>query len=71
MFRDAEGEYEAIGLQYCHSGRDMLEWERDVESFGHFGKPIHITEMGFPCSIAPFPGQENMPIEAAATVARQ
>jgi len=59
MLRDAEAGYEAIGLQYYHSGRDMLEWERDLESFNHFGKPIHITEMGFPCSIAPFPGQEK------------
>lgn len=59
MLGDAEAQYEAIGLQYYHSGRDMLEWERDLESFNHFGKPIHITEMGFPCSIAPFPGQEK------------
>lgn len=59
MLGDAEAPYEAIGLQYYHSGRDMLEWERDLESFNHFGKPIHITEMGFPCSIAPFPGQEK------------
>ena len=57
MLRDAEAGYEAIGLQYYHSGRDMLEWERDLESFNHFGKPIHVTEMGFPCSVASFPGQ--------------
>src|ERR1035437_2867664 len=59
MLRDADARYEAIGLQYYHSGRDMLEWERDLESFNHFGKPIHVTEMGFPSSIAPYPGQEK------------
>ena len=47
MLRDAKAEYEVIGLQYYHSGRDLLEWERDLESFNDFGKPMHITEMGF------------------------
>ncbi len=59
MLRDAEAGYEAIGLQYYHSGRDMLEFERDLESFNHFARPIHVTELGFPCSVAPFPGQEK------------
>lgn len=59
MLRDADARYEAIGLQYYHSGRDMLEFERDLESFNHFGKPIHVTEMGFPSSVAPFPAQEQ------------
>ncbi len=59
MLRDAEAGYEAIGLQFYHSGRDFLEFERDLESFNHFGKPIHVTEMGFPSSVAPFPGQEQ------------
>jgi endo-1,4-beta-xylanase len=59
MLRDAGAGYEAIGLQYYHSGRDFLEFERDLESFNHFEKPIHVTEMGFPCSVAPFPGQEQ------------
>ncbi|MGD0157075.1 MAG: endo-1,4-beta-xylanase [Terracidiphilus sp.] len=59
MLHDAGAEYEAIGLQFYHSGRDFVEFERDIESFNHFGKDIHITEMGFPCSIAPFPGQEQ------------
>jgi endo-1,4-beta-xylanase len=57
MLRDAKADYEAIGLQYYHSGRDLVEWERDLESFNNFGKPIHITEMGFPSSLAPYPGQ--------------
>jgi hypothetical protein len=48
-----------IGLQYYHSGRDLLEWGRDLESFNHFGKAIHITEMGFPSSLAPYPGQKK------------
>jgi endo-1,4-beta-xylanase len=56
MLRDAEAQYEVIGLQYYHSGRDILEWERDLETF-NFGKPIHITEMGFPCSLANYPGE--------------
>jgi hypothetical protein len=59
MLRDAGAEYEAIGLQFYHSGRDFVEFERDIESFNHFGKDIHITEMGFPCSITPFPGQDQ------------
>jgi len=59
MLRDAKAEYEVIGLQYYHSGCDLLEWERDLESFNHFGKPIHITEMGFPSSLAPYIGQEK------------
>jgi len=59
MLRDAGAEWEAIGLQFYHSGRDFVEFERDIESFNHFGKDIHITEMGFPCSIAPFAGQDQ------------
>lgn len=52
LLRDSEAGYEAIGLQYYQ----VLEWERDVESFNHFGTPIRITEMGFSCSSAPFSG---------------
>jgi endo-1,4-beta-xylanase len=48
-----------IDLHYYHSGRDLLEWERDLESFVHFGKAIHIIEMGFPSSLAPYPDQEQ------------
>jgi len=48
-----------IGLQYCHSGRDLLQWGRDLESFNHFGKAIHISGMGFPSSLVPYPGQEK------------
>jgi GH35 family endo-1,4-beta-xylanase len=59
MLRDAKAQYEVIGLQYYHSGRDILEWERDLETFHDFGKAIHITEIGFPSSLAPFPGQEK------------
>jgi len=50
MLKDAGAEYEAIGLQYYHSGRDMLEFERNLETFKNFGKPIHITELGYPSS---------------------
>lgn len=57
MLRDAKADYNEIGLQYYHSGRDLLEWERDLETFNHFGKRIHITEMGFPSSLAPYPGE--------------
>jgi endo-1,4-beta-xylanase len=49
---DAGVEYDAVGLQYYHSGRDMVEFERNLESFAAFGKPIHITELGFPSSSA-------------------
>lgn len=45
---DAGIDFEAIGLQYYHAGRDMLEIERSVETFKGFGKPIHITELGAP-----------------------
>jgi GH35 family endo-1,4-beta-xylanase len=50
MLRDAKADYETIGLQYYHSGRCLVECERDIETFEDFGKPIHITEMGFPSS---------------------
>ena len=52
LLRDGEAGYEAIGLQYYH----VLQWERDIESLNHFGKPIQLTEMGFGCSSAPFSG---------------
>ena len=62
LLRDAEAGYEAIGLQYCH----VLEWERDVESFNHFGNLIRITKMGFSCSNSPFSGgRGNLPVGAA------
>ena len=48
MIKDAGAEYEAAGLQYYHSGRDMLEFERNLECFKDIGKRIHITELGFP-----------------------
>jgi endo-1,4-beta-xylanase len=50
MVKDAGNDYDAVGLQYYHSGRDMLEFERNLESFKGFGKPIHITELGFSSS---------------------
>ena len=43
-------DYEAVGLQYYHSGRDILEFERNLETFKGFGKPIHITELGISSS---------------------
>jgi GH35 family endo-1,4-beta-xylanase len=55
MLRDAKAEFDAIGLQYYHSGRDLLEFERNLESFREFGKPIHITELGIPSSLEPVP----------------
>jgi len=48
--QEGGNDYEAVGLQYYHSGRDMLEFERNLESFRGFGKPIHITELGFSSS---------------------
>lgn len=50
MVRDAGAKYEAIGLQYYHSGRDMLEFERNLELFQAFGKPVHVTELGISSS---------------------
>jgi GH35 family endo-1,4-beta-xylanase len=50
MLFDAKGEFETIGLQYYHSGRDLLEFERDLETFQDLGKPMHITELGIPSS---------------------
>jgi endo-1,4-beta-xylanase len=50
MMKDAGAAYEAVGLQYYHSGRDLLEFERNLESFKDFGKPIHITELGIASS---------------------
>jgi GH35 family endo-1,4-beta-xylanase len=42
---NAGAEYEAVGLQYYHSGRDLLEFERNLELFKRFGKPIQISEL--------------------------
>jgi GH35 family endo-1,4-beta-xylanase len=50
MLRDAGASHEAIGLQYYHSGRDMLEFERNLDVFQAFGKTVHITELGIPSS---------------------
>jgi endo-1,4-beta-xylanase len=50
--KEAGMDYEAVGLQYYHSGRDMLEFERNLESFKGFGKPIHVTELGYSSSAA-------------------
>lgn len=52
MVKDAGGEYDAVGLQYYHSGRDMVEFERNLETFQGFGKPVHITEAGYSSSSA-------------------
>ena len=49
--RDAGAEYETIGLQYYHSARDMVEFERNLETFETFGKPVHLTELGMASSI--------------------
>jgi endo-1,4-beta-xylanase len=56
--QDARCDYEAIGLQYYHSGRDMLEFERDLERFEGFGKPIQISELEFPSSSEDVPDAE-------------
>lgn len=58
MVRDAGGEYEAVGLQYYHSGRDMLEFERNLETFQGFGKAVHLTEAGISSSSADVPKTE-------------
>jgi len=50
MIEDMGAEYEALGLQYYHSGRDLLEFERNLETFKGFGKPIHLTELGIASS---------------------
>jgi len=50
MVQDAKADFEVLGLQYYYPGRDMLEFERSIETFKDFGKPIHITELGFSSS---------------------
>lgn len=50
MLKEAGAQYEAVGLQYYYSGRDTLEFERNLETFQNFGRPIHITEAGIPSS---------------------
>jgi len=55
---DASCDYEAIGLQYYHSGRDLLEFERDIERFAQFKKPLHITELQIASSSADIPNAE-------------
>jgi endo-1,4-beta-xylanase len=56
MMEDAKCDYEAIGLQYYHSGRDLLEFEHDLERFAQFNKPIHITEVQIPSSSVDYEG---------------
>ena len=58
MLKTDGAEYEAIGLQYYHSGRDMLEFERNLETFSAFGKPIHLTELGISSSSEEVPKSE-------------
>jgi GH35 family endo-1,4-beta-xylanase len=58
MLKAAGAEYEAIGLQYYHSGRDMLEFERNLETFGEFGKSVHLTELGISSSSEDVPDSE-------------
>ena len=58
MMKRAGAQYEAIGLQYYHSGRDMLEFERNLETFSAFGKPVHLTELGIASSSEDVPGSE-------------
>jgi endo-1,4-beta-xylanase len=50
MMKAAGADYEAIGLQYYHAGRDMLEFERNLEAFQAFGKTVHLTELGIASS---------------------
>ena len=47
-----------VGLQYYHSGRDLLEFERNIESFSGFNKPIHITELQIPSSSSEVKGAD-------------
>lgn len=58
MLKQAGAQYEAVGLQYYHSGRDMLEFERNLETFSAFGKPVHLTELGISSSSEDVPGSE-------------
>ncbi len=55
MLEDAGCDYDAIGLQYYHSGRDILEFERDIDRFAKFNKRIHVTELQIPSSSADVP----------------
>ncbi len=58
MLKSGGAEHEAIGLQYYHSGRDMVEFERNLETFQVFGKRVHITELGIASSSAEVPKTE-------------
>ena len=59
MVRDAGIDFEALGLQYYYSGRDLLEIERNIETFKDLGKPIHITELGLPSASQEGPNQQG------------
>jgi len=59
MVRDAGIDFEALGLQYYCSGRDLLEIDRNIETFKDFGKPIHITELGLPSASQEGPNQHG------------
>jgi endo-1,4-beta-xylanase len=58
MLKEGGAEHEAIGLQYYHSGRDMVEFERNLETFQGFGKRVHITELGIASSSEDVPKSE-------------
>lgn len=57
--QDAKADFEAIGLQYYYAGRDLLETERDIETFKGFGKPIHITELQIASASREVAGQSD------------
>ena len=58
ILKEGGAEHEAIGLQYYHSGRDMLEFERNLETFQAFGKRVHLTELGIASSSEDVPKSE-------------
>lgn len=57
---EAGAGFEAVALPFGYAGRDMLETERMLDTFGELGRPVHISETGVPSANAGFPwhGQE-------------
>ncbi|MCL5745130.1 MAG: hypothetical protein M1541_14590 [Acidobacteria bacterium] len=57
---DAKAGFEAVALPFGYAGRDMVEMERMLDTFGELGRPVHISETGAPSSDTEFPwhGQE-------------
>jgi endo-1,4-beta-xylanase len=45
---ESGAEYDAVGLEFYYTSRDMLETERVLDLYKEFGHPLYITESEVP-----------------------